>query len=106
MRTPPTARTPAPIEADPGPRRAEVKGFTENGLQDPGLLRLNVGGQSSAFVPSFVGARCQSKTVPGIGVISTPGVPVAYVHEAPSCERYSETGVDSIAFQWWNKAPR
>ncbi len=56
-------------------------GFTENAQQGAGLLRLNVNGQSSASVPSFVGARYQGKLLLGNGLVFAPSLQVAYVHE-------------------------
>lgn len=55
-------------------------GFTESRVSGPGLLALNVQGQSAADVPAFIGARFQR--VVGIGdVVLTPTLQVAYLHE-------------------------
>ena len=56
-------------------------GFNESAVSGPGLLALNVSGQSSASVPSFVGARFQRVTTLGNGVTFSPTLQVAYVHE-------------------------
>ena len=56
-------------------------GFSETNQNGPTVLGLNVLGQSSASVPGFVGARFQSVTGLGNGVLLVPTLQAAYVHE-------------------------
>ena len=56
-------------------------GFNETNLAGPTVLGLNVQGQDTASVPSFVGARYQAVTRIGNGMILSPSLQVAYVHE-------------------------
>ena len=50
-------------------------GFAEQAISGPGLLALNVAGQSTADVPAFVGLR--SATALGKGVVVRPVVQLA-----------------------------
>ena len=56
-------------------------GFTEGTVSGPGTFALNVNGQSAPSVPSFVGARLQQTMLLGNGMILSPTLQVAYVHE-------------------------
>ena len=56
-------------------------GFGETSLSGPGNFLLNVSGQSSASVPSFVGARYQGKLMLANGMVLAPILQAAYVHE-------------------------
>ena len=56
-------------------------GFSESAVSGPGLLGLNISGQSSSSVPASIGARFQRVTTLGSGVTFSPTLQVAYVHE-------------------------
>ena len=56
-------------------------GFNETNLGGPTVLGLAVQGQDTASVPSFVGARYQGLTSLGNGMVLSPSLQVAYVHE-------------------------
>ncbi len=56
-------------------------GFSEFNRGGPTVLGLTVPGQDSASVPSFVGARFERATTLGNGLVLTPTLQVAYVHE-------------------------
>ena len=56
-------------------------GFGETSLTGANALALNVSGQSSASVPGFVGARYQGRTALPNGLLLSPAIQVAYVHE-------------------------
>ncbi len=56
-------------------------GFTETARSGAGLLALNVSGQSQVSVPSFVGARYQGRMQLAEGVLFSPSIQLAYVHE-------------------------
>ncbi len=56
-------------------------GFSEANLNGPTVLGLAVQGQSSASVPGFVGARYQGTLSLGNGMVLTPSLQAAYVHE-------------------------
>ena len=57
------------------------QGFAETALTGPGLLGLDVAGRSTQSLPAFVGARAQRAFVLGNGMVFTPTVQAAYVHE-------------------------
>ena len=72
-----------------------TNGFGEQAIAGPGLFALNVSGQSTADVPSFVGLRFASVTSLGNGMVFKPVLQVAYVHEfAP--ERQQFAGINSL----------
>ena len=56
-------------------------GFNETNLAGPTVLGLNVQGQSSADVPGFVGLRYQGVAPLGNGMVLSPSLQVAYIHE-------------------------
>ena len=56
-------------------------GFTERSLSGPGLFGLSVQGQDTASVPATVGLRYQAQASLGGGMVFTPSVQLAYVHE-------------------------
>ena len=56
-------------------------GFAERNIAGPTVLGLNVQGQDSASVPSFVGLRYQGVAALGNGMVLSPSLQVAYVHE-------------------------
>ncbi len=56
-------------------------GFTESALTGPGLLALGISGQTSASVPSYVGGRVSRAMTFGNGLVFTPTLQVAWVHE-------------------------
>ena len=58
-----------------------TNGFGEQTIAGPGVFRLNVSGQSTADVPSFVGLRFSRPTELGNGVVLKPTLQLAYVHE-------------------------
>ena len=66
-------------------------GFTENSVTGAGNFILNESGQSQASVPAFVGARLQRVTDIGGGMILSPTLQAAYVHEfAPYRQEYGQ----------------
>lgn len=56
-------------------------GFVEASQSGAGNYLLNVSGQSSASVPSFVGARFQQDMTLGGGTIFSPSLQAAFVHD-------------------------
>ena len=56
-------------------------GFAETAVTGPGLFGLAVNGQSAASAPAFVGARLQRVTEIGGGMVLSPTLQAAYVHE-------------------------
>lgn len=58
-----------------------TNGFTEGTLSGPGLQALNVQGQTGASVPGYVGARLARSFLLGNGMVFTPTIQAAYLHE-------------------------
>ena len=56
-------------------------GFTEGALSGAGLLALNVQGQTGASVPGYVGARIARSFLLDNGMVFTPTIQAAYLHE-------------------------
>ena len=56
-------------------------GFSETNVSGPTVLGLAVQGQTRATVPGFLGARFQTTTAIGNGLILVPTIQVAYVHD-------------------------
>ena len=72
-----------------------TNGFGEQTIAGPGLFALNVSGQSTADVPSFVGARYSTAMVLGNGMVFRPTIQAAYVHEfAPYRQQFA--GIASL----------
>ena len=70
-------------------------GFNETTLSGANVFGLDVQGQSTPSVPSFVGARYQQAFVVGNGMIFAPSLQLAYVHEfAP--ERSQIAGFEAL----------
>ena len=57
------------------------QGFTETALTGPGQIGLTVAGHSTESLPAFAGARAQRAFVLSDGMVFTPTVEAAYVHE-------------------------
>ncbi|MDR3462171.1 MAG: autotransporter domain-containing protein [Beijerinckiaceae bacterium] len=56
-------------------------GFTESAQSGAGRFALNVSGQSQASLPSFLGARYQGGMRLADGLLFSPTIQMAYVHE-------------------------
>ena len=56
-------------------------GFTEFAQSGAGLFALNVSGQSQASVPGFLGARYQGRMQLADGLVFSPAIQMAYVHD-------------------------
>ena len=58
-----------------------LSGFADRNIVGPTVLGLNVQGQDTASVPSFVGLDYQGAVALGKGMVFSPSLQIAYVHK-------------------------